>query len=954
VGDNPLKLGVCKTHFNLDHNSVLHPIENNFTKPISSAMIVFKRCLHCGHNFGIYSRGKFCKNHTWNVIGKNLQTSCVCQFNCPSFTNEISFLSEKIKDDINYSYRSRYICQTCYHRNGGHYYKPPGRGKKTTSCKEKHEDDPKEVLNKIGKFIIDVANSDDNDSKQRLLSKLTISLASYWKKDSVNNFQQTSPNLPSLFLINTIFKLQGVDKLNEEKKGNLSPNDSFNYGELLGKYVLKCKEYIKEHNDQLTNPSSLTEYYEAFPQAITRFFNGFIGILLKHHHDFILKKRNCCSLEQHLSQTKDQKLDQTHLIKITTFLSSIIFTIAFRRTKFWLTSLLASLCRRTHYLGYLQSILNTVYITAHSEDRECRLEKKRMEVANPKTRLQFGPNIWNLAIVDNIDLKQIAFKYGNIYDFSRNTLHATLRMVFQFNLPTPIFNITDTRALMLPNGNRQLLGYNAFSIEVINKFEFIFKKLLQYENDSEYMLINQIDDVYIHEEILKYMPKGTFVAPPNVVILEAGKKPNDNEDIFETCERYLDDIELVKNKSGEYLHIASDESIFRRIVKYSSHINSNCCPILGQWHTNKDMCSVLINIFSGYGIFNLAEFLGAKFLSNFQKVVDYRATCKVLELIWVAIGISLQIYSSKHQTSIDNLLKNSTNKILKAWILYWKWASLWKCHKLGIRMGNWDMQMESLSAFAPLFPVAGKLNYSTSVCHYLALIDKNPQLASILRLVSSVNLTRVNHYLAFDEALETYGVKFIKQSLTRKPMDIDSLYLQIKSAQAEQDRIKDLLYDFVDINDSTKLDHNVASRRESIWNLVDELLDLFECTNLSSDHKLLKMSPELNNNGFELLFNCYSKGKKRMEVLLRQEVYKTEDPNPTGRKLRNVNIYKYDDLQKLYKNKKKTFVSLNPTNNNNNNFMNIDNSTNTNITAIGSSNSINCRSFYNRQKISKY
>jgi hypothetical protein len=437
------------------------------------------------------------------------------------------------------------------------------------------------------------------------------------------------------------------------------------------------------------------------------------------------------------------------------------------------------------------------------------------------------------------------------------------------------------------------------------------------------------------------MPKGTFVAPPNVVILEAGKKPNDNEDIFETCERYLDDIELVKNKSGEYLHIASDESIFRRIVKYSSHINSNCCPILGQWHTNKDMCSVLINIFSGYGIFNLAEFLGAKFLSNFQKVVDYRATCKVLELIWVAIGISLQIYSSKHQTSIDNLLKNSTNKILKAWILYWKWASLWKCHKLGIRMGNWDMQMESLSAFAPLFPVAGKLNYSTSVCHYLALIDKNPQLASILRLVSSVNLTRVNHYLAFDEALETYGVKFIKQSLTRKPMDIDSLYLQIKSAQAEQDRIKDLLYDFVDINDSTKLDHNVASRRESIWNLVDELLDLFECTNLSSDHKLLKMSPELNNNGFELLFNCYSKGKKRMEVLLRQEVYKTEDPNPTGRKLRNVNIYKYDDLQKLYKNKKKTFVSLNPTNNNNNNFMNIDNSTNTNITAIGSSNSIN-------------
>jgi len=557
-----------------------------------------------------------------------------------------------------------------------------------------------------------------------------------------------------------------------------------------------------------------------------------------------------------------------------------------------------------------------------------------MEEANPKTHLQLGPNIWNLAVIDNIDFKQSTFKYGNIYDYSRNTLHATLRMVFQFSLPTPIFNITDTRALMLPNGKRQLFGHNAFSIEVIDKFEFIFRKLLKYESDSEHMFINQIDDIDIHEEILKYIPKGTFVAPPNVVILEAGGKPNDNEDIFEACERYLDDIELVKNKSGEYLHIASDESIFRRIVNYTKHVNPNSCPILGQWHTNKDMCSVLINIFSGYGIFNLAESLGAKFLSNLQKVVDYRATCRVLELIWVAVGISLQIYSSKHQTSIDNLLENSTNEILKVWILYWKWAGLWKSHKLGIRTGNWDMQIESLSAFAPLFPVAGKLNYSTSVCHYLALIDKNPQLASILRFVSSVNLTRINHYLAFDEALETYGVKFIKQLLTKMSMDIDSLYLQIKSAQAEQDRIKDLLDDFIDINDSSKLDHDAASRRKSIWALVDELLDLFESTNLNLDHKLLKMSPELNKSGFELLFNCYSRGKKRMEALLRQEVYKTEERITTGRRLRNVNIYTYDDLQKLYKTKKKTFVSLNPTNSNNNNsFINND------ITVVGSSTS---------------
>src|SRR5207244_11185689 len=136
-----------------------------------------------------------------------------------------------------------------------------------------------------------------------------------------------------------------------------------------------------------------------------------------------------------------------------------------------------------------------------------------------------------------------------------------------------------------------------------------------------------------------------------------------------------------------------------------------------------------------------------------------------------------------------NEIEKTQKKFLKVWLHYWKWASLWKAHKLGIRTGNWDMQIESLSAFAPLFPVAGKSNYSISVCHFLATIDENPQLASILRYVSSINLTRENHYLAFDEALETFGVKFIKQYLIKRLIDIDSLKLQIKSAKNDQDRI---------------------------------------------------------------------------------------------------------------------------------------------------------------------
>ncbi len=45
------------------------------------------------------------------------------------------------------------------------------------------------------------------------------------------------------------------------------------------------------------------------------------------------------------------------------------------------------------------------------------------------------------------------------------------------------------------------------------------------------------------------------------------------------------------------------------------------------------MCSVLIVLFSSYGIFDLAKELGVKFLDKLDKVVDYRSTVRVLELI---------------------------------------------------------------------------------------------------------------------------------------------------------------------------------------------------------------------------------------------------------------------------------------------------------------------------------
>src|ERR1044072_167357 len=104
-------------------------------------------------------------------------------------------------------------------------------------------------------------------------------------------------------------------------------------------------------------------------------------------------------------------------------------------------------------------------------------------------------------------------------------------------------------------------------------------------------------------------------------------------------------------------------------------------------------------------------------------------------------------------------------------------------YRVGIRTGNSLLQIQCLSAFAPLFPSAGKLNYMKSTVNYLAILAKYPKLHILLGFTSSVNLTRDEHFYAFDEALETFGVKYIKENITGNIYNNENLKRQIKASQ---------------------------------------------------------------------------------------------------------------------------------------------------------------------------
>ena len=402
-----------------------------------------------------------------------------------------------------------------------------------------------------------------------------------------------------------------------------------------------------------------------------------------------------------------------------------------------------------------------------------------MAKVNPNERLLKGSNIWNLAVIDNIDFKDKTFTYGNIFDTTRKSSHTTLRMVFQMQMPISLEEKADDEKKITSSSG--LFDMNDLMKNTWDMFDEIIDNLLNFQTDSKGEIIYDInfDMITIHQKILENVNHGCSADIPNVVILETGGIPNSDEGIFQSTEMYKEDFEL---KSHDYLDVVADEAIFRRLIKQREQW-PNLRPILGQWHTSKDMCGVLIVLFSSYGLFDLAKTLGVKFLDKLDKVVDYRSTVRVLELIWCAVTIAIRIHMKKTNLNKDNIVDSNSNAntVLQIWYYYYKWASIFKAHRVGIRVGNYQLQKNALSCFAGLFASAGKSNYSVSVAQYLGILAQYLKLEEKLKCVASIKIDnkekRKGHYFAFDEALEIFGVKFIKQNITGNVVNVNNLKL---------------------------------------------------------------------------------------------------------------------------------------------------------------------------------
>jgi len=285
--------------------------------------------------------------------------------------------------------------------------------------------------------------------------------------------------------------------------------------------------------------------------------------------------------------------------------------------------------------------------------------------------------------------------------------------------------------------------------------------------------------------------------------------------------------------------------------------------------------------------------------------VDYRVTSHVIELIWGAVGMVLCQHVKSHGGEMHDILTGD-NQVMKVWYLFFRWTGYFVGHKIGIRKGNYMMQMANLTAFAPLFAAAGKYRYAGSVAHFLAQVRDDVQLQKLLKMACSVNITREGHYLAFDEALEIHGVKFIKQNITGNVVDDETLKTKIKAAQSERERLSLLLAECTGdavANPNTRANNSHNHLAQSLIMKLSSTFAHFESNNSNpTTRNLFDDVPEYNEDGFQNIFSLYEAAELRLERIIDEDVYE-RSATTGGHSKRNVNVYTPAQLEARKKQK---------------------------------------------------
>ncbi|CAG8469155.1 6058_t:CDS:2, partial [Paraglomus occultum] len=525
--------GVCDSHFQFDMKD-LHEEGAKQLIDSENGYIHYRICLFCNKLKCFFSRGKYCREHSWKINDRNIQIPCIGNLKCKAFS-EGSIVQKTLS-----SYNARYICSACYEQQGGHLYIRRGKGHNAVSCHElgKHNDDQKKAIRHFGNWVMSVAEFGDDTLQKRFLSLLP-------QMFTIFDEPTTTPAEPLSELSVKIALKLGERKLkNAIKRPYAYTSENIQtMGQNFGRSIFSSRSEIRQNVHQLEEPSSFEKYSEAIPSPLRNFFESLFTVLFEKRLAVVNKKREQRGISPRL-------LDTDHITKVTTLYASMLLTIAFPGLKVWFTHMLSSLCQKPKLLP--RKILYTAGIVSYTRRHERSLERYRRIHTDPTVNIIKGPGIFNLAVIDNIDFKAATFARGNIFDVTRQSSHALLRMLFQFTLPEPLGDTMDIDSVSLP-----LFSESSFTDKLLQNYESTFNTMLDdYRNEF---------DTEVLSEIAKQVQIGCNVPQPNVVILEPGKAPNCDDNVHDACEMYWDELSI---SSNEQLYIACDQAIFARLISY--------------------------------------------------------------------------------------------------------------------------------------------------------------------------------------------------------------------------------------------------------------------------------------------------------------------------------------------------------------------------------------------------
>ncbi|PKK56905.1 hypothetical protein RhiirC2_799074 [Rhizophagus irregularis] len=103
-------------------------------------------------------------------------------------------------------------------------------------------------------------------------------------------------------------------------------------------------------------------------------------------------------------------------------------------------------------------------------------------------------------------------------------------------------------------------------------------------------------------------------------------------------------------------------------------------------------------------------------------------------------------------------------------------------------------------------------------------------------------------YFRFDKALETFGVRFIKENISGNVINKKNLKSQIKASQSERKRIDLLISEYLNDNSILHSKKAIKSRQESLWKLINDLVVvIFEMDDLEPQKIHIKVRDDWQN-----------------------------------------------------------------------------------------------------------